>query len=332
MVPGLRMPCGSKAALIRRMRSSLTGSSSSARKYAASRCRCRARPRWPRRARRPVAMMSREEPVADRRRRPATPTGGRCRRRRARSRRSATSRGRGQVGDRRRGRRGWTARGTTTSTMSSAPLALDTQKACSRAVTSSAPALVGQHVDVEGAELGDQLGQGLDVLLEPVGVVVLQHDHQVGQRLRPGPRRGSPRSMPALAVMPAMVTRSMYSTSSGPTPLATMRGTAAAIVVEGGERGQQRGVVVGPRVEAQGGLGDQRQGALGADDAAGSGRSRWWTSRTCPRSGSPRPCQHRLEPQHVVAGHAVLDGPHAAGVGGHVAARGWRDCSPGNTG
>ncbi len=30
MVPGLRMPCGSKAALIRRMRSSLTGSSSSA--------------------------------------------------------------------------------------------------------------------------------------------------------------------------------------------------------------------------------------------------------------------------------------------------------------
>ena len=35
--------------------------------------------------------------------------------------------------------------------------------------------------------------------------------------------------MPAAAVIPAMVTRSMYSTSNGPTPLATMGGTAAAI-------------------------------------------------------------------------------------------------------
>ena len=30
--------------------------------------------------------------------------------------------------------------------------------------------------------------------------------------------------------------------------------------------------------------------------------------------------QHRLEAEHVVAGDPVLDGPHAAGVGGHVAA------------
>ena len=48
-----------------------------------------------------------------------------------------------------------------------------------------------------------------------------------------------PRSMPALAVIPAMEIMSMYSTRSGPTPLATTGATAPAtssMVAKGASR------------------------------------------------------------------------------------------------
>ena len=78
-----------------------------------------------------------------------------------------------------------------------------------------------------------------------------------------------PRSMPALAVIPAIEIMSMYSTRRGPTPLATTGGDGAGHLLDGGERGQQGGLVLGPGMEAEDGPGDQGQGALGADDRAG---------------------------------------------------------------
>ena len=76
---------------------------------------------------------------------------------------------------------GIAARGTTTSTMSLAPLALASQNAFSRASMSCGGRARRQHVDVEGAELGEQLGQRCDVGVEAVLVRVLQHHDQVGQ-------------------------------------------------------------------------------------------------------------------------------------------------------
>ena len=67
--------------------------------------------------------------------------------------------------------------------MSLAPLALAFQNAFSRASMSAAPDARGQHVHVEGAELGDELGQLGGVLLDPLVVAVLEHHDQVGQRL-----------------------------------------------------------------------------------------------------------------------------------------------------
>ena len=58
------------------------------------------------------------------------------------------------------------------STMSSAPAALATQNAFSRASMSCAAGAGRQHVHVDGAELGEQLGQRRDVLLEPVARAV----------------------------------------------------------------------------------------------------------------------------------------------------------------
>ena len=91
----------------------------------------------------------------------------------------------GDRGDRRHDTPGSTARGTTTSTMSSAPFALATQNAFSRASISSAAELRRQHVHVDRAELGEQLGDGGRVLVEPVAVVLLDHHDEVRRASRP---------------------------------------------------------------------------------------------------------------------------------------------------
>ena len=53
--------------------------------------------------------------------------------------------------------------------MSSAPAAFEAQNACSRAAMSCVAGMVGKHVDVERAQLGQLRGERLGVLVEPVG-------------------------------------------------------------------------------------------------------------------------------------------------------------------
>ena len=116
----------------------------------------------------------------------------------------------------------------------------------------------------------------------------------------------------------------MYSTISGPIPLATMAGTApvtsssvgngASTVAAWAGRGWRRRVASVTRARVPSEPDDElgqvvaagrlHELAAGADDLAGA--------------------QDGLEPEHLVAGHAVLDGPHPAGVGGHVAAQAGR--------
>ena len=153
MVPGLRMPAGSNAALMRRMRASLAGSSSS-RKYAFFSVPMPCSPEMAP----PSAMPARED-------------GRACSRPRTSASAWNTDRctlpspawpqptiQRPVVAGRARPTAamyaGIAARGTTMSMMSSAPLALATQNAFSRASISAAAAAGRQHVDVEGAELG----------------------------------------------------------------------------------------------------------------------------------------------------------------------------------
>ena len=80
---------------------------------------------------------------------------------------------------------GMAARGTTMSTMSSAPVAFASQNAFSRASIRLRRRRGRQHVHVDGAEVEELLAERLDVLVEPVLVRVLHHHHEVGERSPP---------------------------------------------------------------------------------------------------------------------------------------------------
>ena len=78
------------------------------------------------------------------------------------------------------------------------------------------------------------------------------------------------------------------------------------------------------RVELERGFGDERERALGADDELGevvAGR-RLHELAAGPDDLARR--EHRFEPEHLVAGHAVLHCAHAAGVRSRRCRRGSR--------
>ena len=131
---------------------------------------------------------------------------------------------------------------------------------------------------------------------------------------------GMPSSRPTWAVIADIVIMSMYSRIIGPTPLATIRGIACGHRVERRERREHRRGVRRARVEPQRRLGDERERALGPDDQLGEvvagGRLHELAAGADDLAGR----QHGLEAEHLVAGDAVLHRPHAAGVGGDVAA------------
>ncbi len=77
--------------------------------------------------------------------------------------------------------------------------------------------------------------------------------------------------------------------------------------------------MLGTGVEPECDLGDQGQGAFGPDDQLGQVVPTGGLHELAPGPYHLAGAQHRLDAQHVVAGHAVLDRPHATGVGGHVA-------------
>ena len=70
------------------------------------------------------------------------------------------------------------------STMSSAPFAFASQNAFSRASISCAAACRRQDVHVGRPELDEEFGDRLDVRVEPVVVVALHADDEVGERGR----------------------------------------------------------------------------------------------------------------------------------------------------
>ena len=99
-------------------------------------------------------------------------------------------------------------------------------------------------------------------------------------------------------------------------------GTGDAL--ERGERRQHGGPVGGAGVDTQHGLGDECQRALRADDELGQVVPGGHLHDAAAGADDLARGEHRLEAEDVVTGHAVLHGPHPAGVGGDVAAEGRR--------
>ncbi len=176
-----------------------------------------------------------------------------------------------------------------------------------------------QHEDVDGAELADQLRERGDVLVETRLDVLFDDDDQVRARGR--------LHIGADAEIEADVGGESGETTAVDV-LQHERADAAAHddgnrgrdLVDRRERHEQRGVVLRARVDLQHGFGDDRERAFRPDDQLGevvAGR-RLHELAAGPDDVAVR--EHRLEAQHLVAGDAVFHGPHAAGVGGDVAA------------
>ena len=130
---------------------------------------------------------------------------------------------------------------------------------------------------------------------------------------------GTPRSTPMLRVMPAIVSVSMYSRISGPTPLATIRGTACMTSSRVRNGASTVALCAARRVQPQRRLRDQRQRALGADDQLREVVAGRRLHEAAAGADDLAGRQHRLDPEHLVTGHAVLHRAHAARVGGDVA-------------
>ena len=72
-------------------------------------------------------------------------------------------------------------------------------------------------------------------------------------------------------------------------------------------------------VEPQDRLGDDGEGALGADDQLGEVVAARRLHQLAAGADDLARAQHGLDAEHLVAGDAVLHRPHATRVGGHVA-------------
>ena len=206
---------------------------------------------------------SRASPCAAPPRRPGTPTGARCRRPRARRRATHVACSSAMPATVAR-YSGTDARGTTTSMMSLAPFCFATQNAFSRASSSSAAERGGSTYTSSAPSSREQLGDRDRVVVDPVGVVLLDDDDQVRRRSRParpagcrGRARRSRWSRPCSSA-------SMYSRISGFTPLLHDARHRGRHLVERAERREHR-------------RGVRRD----ADRASGSPRSR---SRACLRN------------------------------------------------
>ena len=101
-------------------------------------------------------------------------------------------------------------------------------------------------------------------------------------------------------------------------------GDGGGHLVEARERDEHRGAVGEARVEAQRGLGGEGQRALGADDELGEVVAGGGLHELAARGDGLAGAEHRGEPEHLVARDAVAHRPHAASVGGHVAAEAGR--------
>ena len=112
----------------------------------------------------------------------------------------------------------------------------------------------------------------------------------------------------------------MYSRMDGLMPLCTMCGTACATSARVANGARTVDDLGEPGLDLHRDLGRDGQGALRADEQLGQVVAARALDELAAGAQHGAVGQHHLEPEHVVAGHAVADGAHAAGVGGHVPA------------
>ena len=103
-------------------------------------------------------------------------------------------------------------------------------------------------------------------------------------------------------------------------PLCTMCGTASRHLGQRGEGGEDGGRCAEAGLDLHRDLGRDGESALGADEQLGQVVPARALDELAARAQHLAIGQHHFESEHVMAGHAVANGPHAAGVGGHVPA------------
>ena len=87
------------------------------------------------------------------------------------------------------------------------------------------------------------------------------------------------------------------------------------------ERGQDGGRVGRAGIQPEDGLGDEGERALGPDDELGEVVAGGGLHELAAGADGLAGAEHGVQAEDLVAGDAVLHGPHAARVGGHVAAQ-----------
>ena len=154
-------------------------------------------------------------------------------------------------------------------------------------------------------------------------MVVLEDDHQVGQR-PVADLVGDPQVDTGVGGDPCHRHQVDVLHHQRPHPAGHDGRDRRGDRLDGGEGSEQGGLVVRAGVESEGRPGHQGQGALRANDQLGevvaAGRLHELAAGLDDLAGA----QHRLDAQDVVAGHPVLHRPHPPGIGGDVAAQAGR--------
>ncbi len=253
-------------------------------------------------------------------RRAGRSTGGRCRRRRGRSPvmrapwSAASSATRARYS-------GMPARGMTASTMSSAPAALATKNAFSRAEMSCAPAVAGRTKTSRAPSVGEERGELLDVVLHPVRLHAFEHDDQIGHRRRPG-LFGDAQVEPGAGGDAGHGQDVDVLEDARIDPAAHDVRHRLRHLGQGGEGRQDRRRLGQAWLDLQGDLGGDGQRPLRADEQLREVVTRGDLHELAAGAHDGTVGQHDLEAEDVVPRDAVAHGAHAAGVRGDVAPEG----------
>ena len=211
------------------------------------------------------------------------------------------------------------ARGTTTSITSSAWLLFATQNAFSRASISSWPAPGGSTKTSIAPSSASSSPTACTSSSRRSARAFSSTTTRYASAL-PRISSGTPSFRPSWLIIAAIVRMSMYSSISGPTPLATTLRHRGGHFVERREGREQRRGVRESRVEPQDGLRDQRERALRADQQLRQVVAGRRLDQLAAAADHLAGGEHRFDAEHVVARDAVLHRAHAARVGRDVAA------------
>ena len=174
-----------------------------------------------------------------------------------------------------------------------------------------------QDVDVDGIEGFEQCAQLLDILLEPDGRRLLEHDDEIGlRRILDGVGNAEVES--GRLGDAAQDERVGVFEDGGIDARGHDPGHGVRHVGQGPERDQDGGGVRRPWLHLHRHLGCHGQGALRTDEQLRQVVAGGALDEFAPGAQHGPVGQHRLEAQHVVAGHAVADGAHSTGIGPDV--------------